>query len=354
MRVRLFRMPDLSGTRLAAAAALSCCLLAAGVAVAGWDEVEALYREARYAEAAAEADSLGGGDQTLRSLYWRARLGTDPAEVLSDLRRAAAHPACTEELAACLAAEEGWILFGRGEPDSALHALAAVESDLRSGDHWLLAGMAERALGRLEDSRDAFASVTPDDPEYAWARTFLGRLAQQEGDRALAERYYRAAAEAEHPVTGPALLEAAWEMDRVIDPQAAQKKADELFERHPRSLEAARLRDLAAREAQADSGAVDQPAAAEEQSVAIAGRDRRLALQLAAFSDRGRALAYLDQWRDILQGLRIVDSRDAHGEVLYKVRYGSFVTRAQASARADELEREHGLKVLLVEAAESR
>jgi len=332
---------------------LFCAFLGAGSALAGWDEVAALFREARYAEAGAAADSLGVDNDSLQALYWRARLSTDPAAALASLRATREHPDCSDELAYLFSVEEAWILYARSEPDSALVALGRIDDDDRSGDAWLLAGMAERSLGRLEESRDAFASVVPADPEFAWARTFLGRLAQEEGDRVLAERYYRAAAEAKHPITRPALLAAAWEMDRAADPDAAAAIAEELYSGFPASLEAARLRDLTLRDAETEFDPVLIPAEIVPGSGDSGARTRRLSLQLAAFSDRGRALSYVDQWRDILPGLSIVTSRDSRGDVLYKVRSGLFVTRSQAQQESRRLESEHGLKVLLVEADEA-
>jgi len=330
---------------------LSAVVVAAPGSAADWSEVAADFHAARYDAAAAAADSLTAiGGESLSSLYWRFRLTREPDEAVAALAAARARDDCPPALADRLMIAEAWIALGRIEPDAALAALAGVADERRDGGAWLVCGMAERAKGRLDRSREAFASVRPDDPEYAWARTFLGRLAQEEGDRALAERYYRAARQAAEPITSPALLAAAWEMDRVVDPERAADIRRDLAEHHPQSLEYARIEELMKREADDSAATADSAVVV---SPAPAGHDRRMALQLAAFSDRSRAMAYLAEWSDTLPGLRIVAVRDQQGEMLYKVRAGSFVTRAEARREADRLQRDHGLRVMVIEAAEN-
>ena len=331
--------------------ALLLCI-GAPAAAADWTAVAALHAAARYDDASALADSLAlrEVDLPVEALYWRAMLAATPADARAAIAAALEHPDLERPARDRLRLESAWLAYAAGDPGEALGLLDDL-TDRRSGDvpgdAWLLAGMAARAAGDNERSREAFASIPPRDPEYAWARLNLALLAQAAGDAALARHYLDAARSAPSPVNLPDVLAAGWELDRAADPGRARDLRRELMTGHPRSLAAARVREQMAQAAADSLSAAGVGAAVAAPAAEI--HPRRVALQLAAFADRGRALAYMDQWRDALPDLRLTPEEDDRGVLLYKIRSGSFVTRSQAEVQAERLRREHGLRVMLVE-----
>ncbi|MBE0567395.1 MAG: SPOR domain-containing protein, partial [Krumholzibacteria bacterium] len=78
-------------------------------------------------------------------------------------------------------------------------------------------------------------------------------------------------------------------------------------------------------------------------------RAGRFALQLGAFSDRGLALDLVRRYGRQVPDLRIDTERDDRGQLLYKVRSGSYVNPALARDAADALKRSLGIEVFVAE-----
>ncbi len=341
-----------AGRLLLIAAAGGLLLLGVHAAVAGWEEVADLLARANYEAAEERANSLAleegaAGDERL----WPILLERDPEKALPVLRQLASRSDISEELRVRLALEEASIELARGRFAEALPPLERVLGRARDqlpGEIYLLAGMAERGLQRIQKSREHFASVRQDDPAFPWARLYLGQIAFQEGDLELARRYFQSAERSPLAARMPDLLvgrhgileqegrsEEAAALGRDIADRFPQALAALPFARAPEDLDQALLT-----EAPADSA---PPAATHG----------RLCLQLAAFSDRGRALAYLASWQSELPDLRLETEPGAEGQILYKVRTGQFVSRAQAGTEQERLRRKYGLEAIVVESADA-
>jgi cell division septation protein DedD len=79
----------------------------------------------------------------------------------------------------------------------------------------------------------------------------------------------------------------------------------------------------------------------------------RYVLQLGAFGDRGRALAFVERWRSSVPGLHLVQARDSRGQFLHKVRAESYTDQAEAEARAAQLTGSLGIPAIVVDTSES-
>jgi hypothetical protein len=63
-------------------------------------------------------------------------------------------------------------------------------------------------------------------------------------------------------------------------------------------------------------------------------------------------LAYAAVWQEALPDLRIDEEMGSSNQILYKVRFGRFVSRAQAHTEAQRLDRKHGLETIIVESGQ--
>lgn len=349
-------------TRRRLAVLLLIALGAAGSALAedpspaGWDDVRAAFAMGDFTEARALADRLAAevpdDDQ---ALYWRYRLAESPG-VARDLRRQLLDRETLGPAArALLLQDAAWISYAAGDYQEALAYLA----DVPRGEHetaatsGLLGGLAERALGAGELSRDALAAVPPDDPDYAWARYRLGQLAHAEGDKALAERYLEMAADAPDSPCRAEVLLARWRIALESDPQQALRLARELSHRFPDSLAAALVAEQEQRRQELQHSLDETPTEDTPPPPALhVEPPGRYTLQFAAFADRARALAFLDAWSDRVPGLHIVPVDDGRGGTLYKLRAGAYPGPSQARDAAEDFDDRHGLRPIPVQPAD--
>lgn len=280
--------------------------------------------------AALVREALAAAPAAPALLAWSARLEPEPSAAALD---------------ALPRVERAALAWGRGDPDAAASLVRGSDGSLLEP---LLAGLVAARRDDPDAARGALAAIRPESPDFARARYQLALLAVAAGEDALARRYLDTAAEAPQRTSDAAILALRWKLDREIDPRAARRHLRELSNRFPRSLHLARVRETQRRDRELLAAAADTLAAAAESAPAA-----RWALQLAAFTDRGRAIAFRDAWREMLPDLRIVDDRDRDGRQLYRVRSGRFATRAQATAAAERLRRRHDLETLIVESRDA-
>ncbi len=338
---------------LAAAAVL---LAGAAVALAAGGDLDRLFREGRYGEARREAglaEPAGEHEELLSFL-----LRTDPDEALLAARdRLRDEPSPALRLR--LSLETAWIEFSRSRYEEALALLEPLEEESQRslpGEVHLLAGMAQRALGRQQRAREELAAVKPGTPAFVWARYYLGAIALDAGDAALARHYFDSAERSPLSERMPLLRLGRWEAARREgDPRQAEREAEAILREHPGSLAALVVGEAEAAAAQ-EAGLPPPPAAGADSAVAgpapaptVPEVEGRYALQLAAFGDRSRALAFLARWQPVLPDLRLVTETAPDGRILHKVRLGRYETRAEAQAAAERLRRAHGLEVMVAE-----
>jgi hypothetical protein len=266
-------------------------------------------------------------------LAWFARLDSNPQNVNQDLLSAN---------------EKAALAWTRGDLDAMADVLE-VEDGTSHND--FLSGLLARRRGDHESARLSLASVQPDNPNFAWARYFLARIAMQNGKPALARRYLETAEQAPSSTCKADILAMQWELARVDDKDAAQRLDRELAHRFPNSLALTRVRDIQRHDQELAGGiTIEEPLAIDSKPEEKSGR---YTLQLGAYSDRGRAMTYRDAWADVLPDLTIAQSHDQRGRMLYKVRTGRYPSRSQATAAAEQLRRNHDLKALIVEISSS-
>jgi len=312
------------------AAILTLVLLPAALA-AGAEDPAALWRagDLRGALAAARARLADAPDDSTARL-WLERLTADPAEL---------GPAAD-------AADAAGLALVRDDAASLAALLDVPEGERPAAAALLAAGLDARRRGDLDAARDHLATIRPEDPEYAWARYHLARIAMTDGDAALARRYLDTADQAPQPLAAASVLAARWELTQAADPQAGRRLEQELAHRFPRSNALARVRELQRRNQELAAVAAEPQTAADAAPAAPSGR---FSLQLAAFTDRGRAMSFRDAWSDHLPDLAITSEAGADGAAVYRLRSGRFSSREQAEAAAEQIRRRHGLDALVVE-----
>lgn len=320
------------------------------------DDLARLFRQADYdsARARLEAGGDGGGEQdTWETTYWRMIMTQDPEEALSESRSLCEDRGVPESIRLRAALEAASIHFARGAPRQSLAPLLeAVEQVERlPAEHYLLMGLCYWVLRDVQKSREAFATIPQSDPNFVWARHYLGYLGLESGDPTLALRYFESAERSPLAVHTPSLLAGKWEVHRSEGRwDEAASLQESLLQDHPHSLAALRIRSLLEREA--DTQVFDPVTTHGDTTTSAPQTSRgRFSLQLAAFADRSRALTYLANWQDELPDLRIDEELDPDHPVLYKIRLGNFVSRNQARTESERLRRQHGLEVLIVESS---
>jgi tetratricopeptide (TPR) repeat protein len=335
---------------------LLACWSESGIGQEGWSDIADLVRAGRYAEARdLGLQRLEASDEAA-PLWWRVRLETEPDAALAALREAAAIKDLPLAIRIEFVQEEAALLFARGDYQEALTCIETLRHSAREplpGRVHLLAGMAYRALQQTQKSREAFATIPQSDPGFPWARFCLGRIALDQGETALAMRYFESAEKSESARREPALLGGlADAFRRDARPEEALALEESILERFPQSLVALQLReasDSAAEPSLPAGAAAPDPALMSEPSLDSPEIRGRFQLQLAAFSDRGRALTYLAAWQDRLPDLHIHEETGAAGQTLYKVRTGRFSSRMEAQTEARRLQSAHGLSIMIVE-----
>lgn len=315
-------------------------------------ELSGLAAAGRYDEARQlEERDLGEFQPAGENLFWQICLESDPERALAAIGKALTRRDISPDLRVRLLREVATIQFARGRYQAALEVLedlmATAQQDL-PGEVYLLAGMAYRALQKIQRSREAFASIGQREPAFPWARYYLGRIALDEGDVVLAQRYFDSASKSPLAERLPSLLAGDWEALRQQGRRdAAAGLQRRLREQFPQSLAMLQINERLERAA----AAAEAPAPADSlpKETAVTTPSGRVSLQLAAFSDRGRALAYVARWQAALPDLRMETEPGPTGQLLYKVRTGHFASRAQAKTEAQRLRRVHALEVLVVE-----
>ncbi|HRX52052.1 MAG TPA: SPOR domain-containing protein [Candidatus Krumholzibacteria bacterium] len=305
-------------------------LLPAALA-AGAQDPAALWRAGDVSGALAAARArLADAPDDSTARRWLERLTADPAEL---------GPATD-------AADAAGLALVRDDAASLAALLDVPEGERPAAAALLAAGLDARRRGDVDAARDHLASVRPEAPQYAWARYHLARIAMSEGDAALARRYLDTADQAPQPVAAASVLAARWELTQAADPQAGRRLEQELTHRFPRSNALARVHELQRRNQELAAVAPESQTVGDAAPAAPSGR---FSLQLAAFTDRGRAMSFRDAWTDHLPDLAISSEAGADGASVYRLRTGRFSSREQAEAAAEQIRRRHGLDALVVE-----
>ncbi len=323
-----------------------------------WLEIADLFRQARYDEAREVllAPDAGEGGRPGEELLWQLRLTTDADEAVAMTVALRRERDLSEEMRIQVAYHEATLHFARGRYQAALTPLEDLFANAHHslpGELHLLAGLSYWALQKIQQSREAFATIKQSDLAFGWARYYLGCISLETGDVALALRYFESAQRSVSTDRWPSLLAGTWEGLRMSGrQQEAAELREHILARFPQSLAVMHIHDVLKQEVVLVAPA---PALAESilpamlPAVPLSGR---VCLQLAAFSDRGRALAYAAVWQEALPDLRIDEEMGSSNQILYKVRYGRFVSRAQAHTEAQRLDRKHGLETIIVESGQ--
>ncbi len=299
--------------------------------------------------AAALADSLaaaGAADTGL--LVWRYRLATTPGAA----RRLALAALARDDLAPAtrrfLLADRIAVALADRRPADALRWLERLHAagETAGPDHGVAAGLAHLLAGRLEEARAALAAVTPEEPDFCRARWLLGELALRERDPALAHHYWDTQLRRGDGDCRPDLLASLSLLAAATDPGEAGRLADRLRDEYPGSLPLLLLPETAP--------VAVASAPAETTDGAAAAPDGAWALQLAAFRDRGRALALQGRWEALLGPLRVVPGTDAGGNPVYRVRSSPLPDRRAAERLARQWRRAADVQPAIVREEEPR
>jgi len=327
-------------------------LLVSVPALAALDTVAGLFQEARYEEALQALEQGGEGFRVGEATLWEVRLTTDPEKALLMLREGLADKRLPDAVRVRMALESADIEFGLGQYQSSLKVLTPLlEADqgVLPGDVYLRAGLALRALGQLQKSREMLASVKPQDPAFLLARYYLGDIALEQRDASLALRYFESATGGSGSTPHPRVAGGMWRayLDENRDRDADQLEQS-LGRDHPGSLAMLEIQRLRRKHAE-DLAAMTLPDSVDTKDNGNEASRGRYALQLGAFSDRGLALEFIRRFRNQLPDLRIDEVRDQRGQFLYKVRTGSFVNPALARTEAKRLARQLDLEVIVAD-----
>jgi tetratricopeptide (TPR) repeat protein len=321
-------------------------------------DVGALFRQARFAEAAAQLSTVDATGRPGEDLLWQVRLAKQPNRLLALCETALADRDLPETTRQHFVLQAASVEFARGNHREVLSLLlpATDGSDRLAGVFYLLAGLSYRSLGATQRAREMLASFRVGDAAFPQARYELGRIGLLEGESTLALRYFESAERHADAARQPSLLLGRWEAlrrsDRYDDAKAIERR---LLGEHPHSLSALVLRDRLRTEQEqneADLTAAAAPVVAgvdTATSAADAAATGPISVQLAAFSDRSLALAFVERWRRHLFDLRIDQEVGRHREPIYKIRTGHFGSRAEADAEAERIGKRFGLETLVVE-----
>lgn len=324
-----------------------------------WSTVERAFREGDYASARSLAATLAAGaPRSVDGMLWNYRLATDPVQAAMLREKLLARDDLDPPLQRALRLDAAWTSYAQGEPGQGFAYLPPKDPGAKrpQPSSRLLAGLLHRAANDEAMVESVFAEAPDDDPDLPWIRLLRGRKAAAFGDPGLARRCLDAEPEGRDQPTAADLLAARWQLERDQDSRLADRIVQELERAYPlspaldlvRGLQRQRL-ELALMDAAASSPAPPVPASPATDATPTA----RFVLQLGAFGDRGRALGFVERWRSSVPGLHLVQSHDARGQLLHKVRAESYTDQAEAAARAAALSAELGLPAIVVDTAES-
>jgi hypothetical protein len=362
------------GLTVAVGGLLAGLMLCAGGARAQTGAVADLYGRAEFGAAREMLQKTapeGDSEQRRAALLWQLRLSSDPEEALALCAELLADDQLSASTRLQVQIQAASLDFARGDHRDVLTQLLAVvdqNDPVPPGDVFILTGLSYWAVGQPRRAREMFASVRVDDPAFVWARYYLGMIGLAGDDLSLALRYFESAERNPLAQRTPALLAGQWlALQRSEEIQAAALIAAQLDREHHLSLAAVtvrnelRLRDqdqaeysqradtLQAVGTSAPGGLTGETGTGLAASTSPAKSAGRVTLQLAAFSDRSLALCYVDRWFEELPELRIDRSDDPRGQLLYKVRLGNFMSRAQAQTEARRLRQLYGFDALIVD-----
>ena len=321
--------------------------------------VQELFARGDYAGA---GESLRAGEEGARlgeDILWRSRLAQQPEQAV-DLLQASLNdsrlPLPTRQRMALELAE---IHFARGDYRDCLTVLKGIIAEAEEGlpgEAYLLAGMTQRLVGNIQGAREMLASVRPADPAFPRARYYLGSIGLQQGDHALALRYFESGMQNLPAEAQPELQAGRWQALRMAGrSDEAGGVRDLLSRENPGSLALLEinriLREEADELAQTALDQVPRDTVITQQPTSAAGR---FSLQVGAFSDRALALDYLNRHRAELPDLRVDQVQDDRGQYLYKVRSGYYMNPALARSEAARLRRELGIDVIVTDGISSQ
>lgn len=331
---------------------LLVAVLAALPALGALDSVTELFQAARYGEA---RNALEEGNEGLRAgeaTLWQARFADDPDKALVILREGLQDKRLPDEVRIRLTLESADIEYGLGRYQSCLKALSpllAEDQAVVPGEAFLKAGLSCRALGSLQQAREMLASVKPGDPAFLAARYYLGDIALEQNDPALALRYFDAAVREAGSGSGHRVAGGKWRalMGEGRDEEALELESS-LAREAPGSLAMLEIQRIR-RARQEEMSALETDDSEPPEDEEIRASRGRYALQIGAFSDRRLALEFVRRYVDQLPDLRIDEIRDDRGQFLYKVRTGSFVNPALARTEAQRLARQLDIDVIVAD-----
>jgi hypothetical protein len=324
-----------------------------------WTTVERLFREGDYETARTQAVTLAAAaPRSLEGLLWNYRLATDPVQAAMLREKLLDQDGLDPTVRRALLLDAAWTSYAQGEPSQGFAYLPSLDPVAKRPQpaSRLLAGLLHRAAKDEAMAGTTFEQTPDDDPELPWILLLRGRKAAAFGDPGLARSCLGVEEVGRGAPTEADVLAARWQLERDQDARLAERIAVELERAHPhspaldlvRGLQQRRL-ELALMDA-ASSGPeppLSPPQATDHAPTA------RFVLQLGAFGDRGRALAFVDRWRSSVPGLHVVQAHDARGQLLHKVRAESYSDQEEAAARAAALSASLGLTVIVVDTADS-
>ncbi|MDO9695404.1 MAG: SPOR domain-containing protein [Candidatus Latescibacteria bacterium] len=324
-----------------------------------WTAVERLFREGDYATARTQAVALAAGaPRSLEGLLWNYRLATDPVQAAMLREKLLEQGGLDPSVRRALLLDAAWTSYAQGEPSQGFAYLPPQDPDAKRPQpaSRLLAGLLHRAAKDEAMAGATLEQAPDDDPELPWIMLLRGRKAAAFGDPGLARSCLGTDEIGGRSPTDADVLAARWQLERDQDARLADRIAGELERAHPRSPALDLVRGLQQRRLElalmdaASSGPEPPPPsphATDDTPTA------RYVLQLGAFGDRGRALAFVDRWRASVPGLHLVQSHDARGQLLHKVRAESYSDQSEAAASAAALSASLGLAAIVVDTAES-
>ena len=324
-------------------------LLIAMTARGSLAEVLDLFRLGRYDEASQALATEDPDDPA--GHIWQQRLSNDPDQAFELGLEQVRNRDLPHDQRVQAALDAASVALARNQPEAVwqvLQPLLDLDQEALPGEVFLLAGQTLRLAGDRQRAREMLASVRPDDPAFAAARSLLGRIGLESGDFELALRYFESAEKHAEGAVRPELMAGSWQALRYLGRDLeAREMAEMLLREHPNSLASMEVTEHLRREDEELAALADtlDQAAPELLPETHAGR---FVVQLAAYRDRSLALQFVSRWQPEIPDLEIVRELDDLGQPLYKVQMGQFVSRAQARAELTRLEQSHALEGFVV------
>ncbi len=206
------------------------------------------------------------------------------------------------------------------------------------GAIFVRAGLACRALKRMQRAREMLASVKPQDPCFSLARYYLGDIALEQGDPELALRYFEGSSE--NGFGQSVSMSQAGKYEALLA-LGRNDEAEAMLVGNGKQHGGLSWLNV---------GAKPDFVPLPEDSVSTAlppVSKARFCLQWAAFSDRALALNFVKHHQDEIPDLRIQTDSPASSTGLFYVRSGSFNNPVEARDRAKTLGAQLNMDVLI-------